>query len=432
MKKRFSISIAIMFACGVHLHAQHFRWEASVNPVGTEGYTRILLSPEVTGQTRDPFLDIRIYDNDSVQVPFLGVYDKIVKGTDRFVEYPITDKSDRPDNCWITVMNPLSISDKLGHLVLEVNNTDASRRMTLTGSYDNNTWFAIKDEFTTTYYETYDNGVEKTSNLVRFDFPLSDYRYYRFSFDNWSEWWQNYQAPVFVARAGIMVPVNAGSIKDNLVEVPGVTITQSENAQLKMTEVDVVFTDSQFVDYLRFELIPSNPSGKFHRGARLYVLSVDSTSLGKETPMQTLLSSIVLSSHGLNELPVYGFKVKHLLLRIVNEDDAPLHIQAVHALQVKRYLLAYLEPGINYVVRFGNDSLQWPQYDLRYLGDSLAMHEMPVITVGPRKRLPDPPSPKIDPGVNSIFQDKRAIWGAIIIVILVLGWMSAKMLREMK
>lgn len=430
MKTWLSVLVCGMLVCGINVHAQHFRWEAPVNTVDTEGYTKVLLPPEVTGQTRNPFLDIRIYDSENAQVPFLGVYDKIVEGTDRFVEYPVAEKSDRPNNCWITVMNPLSESVQLNHLVLEVNNSDAKRGMTLTGSYDNKTWFAIKDEFTTSFYESYDNGMETTTNLVRFDFPLSDYRYYRFSFDNWSQWWKNYQAPVFVVRAGIMVPVNPGSVKDNLIEVPEIVIAEREDKQTKASEVEITFADSQFVDYLRFDFASSNPSGKFQRGAQLFILC-DSTSKAYPVPKQSLVSSAVISSGGLNELPVYGLKVKHLLLRIMNEDDSPLQVRAVHAFQVKRYLLAWLEPNEKYVVRFSDDSLQWPKYDLRYFEDSVAMYQLPVITVGPRKRLPDPPA-VIDTGVNSIFQDRRAIWGAIVLVVLILGLMSVKMLREMK
>lgn len=431
MNRRLSLTVISIMAGAISMCAQHFRWEVPVDPVPVPGYTRILLQPEVASETRDPFLDVRIYDSDSTEIPFLGVYDPVVKEREWFMEYPIVDKSDQPANCWITVKNPLHASDKLNHLVLEVNNASASRKMTLTGSYDNQNWYAVKDEFTTTYYETPGGGMEVTTNLIRFDFPYSDYAYYRFTFDNWSAWWKDYQAPVFVVRAGILVNVNAEPVQDNYIKLPGVTVTQNENKQLKMTQVDILFADSQLVDVLRFNFSTTNPAGRFQRGARLYELSVDTGPAGNDAPKETLLSSAVISSGGFNEFAVRA-KVKHLVLRIANEDDQPVSVDSVHALQVKHYLLAYLQPSEHYFLRYGNDSILHASYDLRYLEDSLATRETPVVGTGPKTRLPELPAPVQPSGVNSFFADSRVIWASMTLVVLLLGLMSVKMLREMR
>ncbi|HTF03390.1 MAG TPA: hypothetical protein VK826_05160 [Bacteroidia bacterium] len=427
MKNLLNIFVLVCLAVSPAT-SQTFRWEVPVEPVDSPGYHRILMQPEVTGAVQWGFPDVRIYDSAGIEIPYLIVYDTTRKGIDRLVELPITDRSDDPKNSFITIMNPLHY-DGLNHLVLEVNNADATRRMTLSGSYDNQNWFAVKDEYTTTYYETFNGGEEKTTNLVRFDFPPNDYTYYRFSFDNWSEWWKEYRSPVFVVRAGRMERTTPVSIRDNWMELPGVSIQQTENKTLKMSEIDIVFADTQLVDYLKFDLSTVNPTGEYLRGARLYEITNEGFADNKP-PQQSLLSITMLSSEGPNEIRVHGRRVKHLLLRIVNADDQPLRVEKVHAIQVKSYLVANLNPAMNYTLRFGNDTVQFPEYDLKYFLKNNVI-EMPVVSTGSRKALEPPTKPKVS-GVNSVFEDNTLIWGAIVIVVLILGLMSVKMLREMK
>ena len=427
MRKQLSVLFLNMLACGVVLHAQHFRWEAPVMPADSTGYTRILLQPEVTSGMHASFADVRIYDMDSVEIPYLGVLDRVVKGTQRFVEYPVTDKHESPGHSWITVENPLYKTDPLNHLVLEVNNTDVKREMSLSGSYDGVNWYAVKDEFYFSFHETYRDNKETTTRLVQFDFPNSDYRYFRFNFNNWGDWWIGHRAPVFVVRAGILIKTNTASVKDNWLEVPAPAITQTENVQQKTSEVHMLFTDEHFVDHIRFTLSTTNPNGKFFRGARLYAITEDSIN-GKRVQQERLLSSAILSADALNEMNVGG-KVKHLLLRIVNEDDQPVRVDAAQAIQVKHYLLAYLEKDKRYVLRFGNDTVYAPKYDLRYQEDSLVTYELPVVTTGARiARAPQ--APEVE--AYSLWKDRRLIWAAFAVVVALLGWMSVKMLREMK
>jgi hypothetical protein len=122
--------------------------------------------------------------------------------------------------------------------------------------------------------------------------------------------------------------------------------------------------------------------------------------------------------------------VKHLLLRIVNEDDQPVHVEAAQAIQVKHYLLAYLEKDKQYVLRFGNDTVYAPKYDLRYLEDSLVTYELPVVATGQRKALSVQQTAVFE--TYSIWKDRRLIWAALAVVVVILGWMSVKMLKEMK
>jgi hypothetical protein len=130
-----------------------------------------------------------------------------------------------------------------------------------------------------------------------------------------------------------------------------------------------------------------------------------------------------------------------LCLHIENEDDQPLKVNGIHPIQIRQYLIAYLEKGKSYYIRYGSDSVGFPRYDMRYKAEQLALHEMPIVGTGTREALYVPGSPAGSPQATaaqaqvastSLLENKGAIWSAIAIVVLILGWMSVKMLNEMK
>lgn len=438
------LSVICVSALVLNADAQYFRWKSPVEKRDTSGYVRVLLQPEVTGELRNDYPDVRLYDEDDKEIPYIIGEDQIVQGTTRFVEYPVVAKRDVPDNSYITIENPLYKTEHLDHLCLEVNNTEVSREMVLSGSYDNVKWFAIKDEFTSSFYESFEEGAAKTTNIVRFDFPLSNYRYYRFMFDDWYSWWWDYdyyyESPVYIVRAGCLVDVNPASVPNQRMEIPGVKYTQKEFG--KTTAIDIQFDQLQYLDYIRFDLSSPVAPGTFHRGARLY--EVDSTHKCDGT-LENHTSSTIVSMGSLNEFSLYGHRVRHLCLHIENEDDQPLNVVAIHPIQIRHYLIAYLEKGKDYYIKYGNDSVAFPRYDMRYKADQLAVSQLAIIGTGTREALfvpgavgtagqqPGQPVPPIAQAeATSIFENKAAIWTAIGIVILILGWMSVKMLREME
>lgn len=427
MKKLHSIICA--FALTVSANAQHFRWKAPVQPADSSGYVRILLQPDVTGEMRVGYPDLRIHDESNKEIPYVIARDKLVEGTMQFVEYPVVAKSMKPGYSYVTVENPLHKTDPLKQICLVVNNTEANREMTLVGSYDNVNWFAIKDEFSMSYYETYYHDSSQTTSVVVFDFPLTDYRYFRFNFDNWDHWWwyDDYAAPVFIVRAGTMVKSNPASIPNQRMEIGGVKYSSMEIG--KTTAVDIVFDHPNYVDYMRFTLSSEIAPGTFHRGARLYL--ADSTHhCDKETGQ--VLSSTILSNGGLNEFALNGRKVDRLCLHIDNEDDRPLHVNEIRTIQIKQYAVAFLEKGKQYTLYYSDDSIPAPRYDLRYSADDLALHEMNVIGTDARVAIPFNAPPPAEEVEQPFYENRIAIWAAIAVVILILGWMSVKMLREMK
>lgn len=435
------LTVAGIFLLPFASAAQSFHWESPIDPVPADGYYRLLLNPEVTSHLTGNFSDVRIYDKDSIETPYLIYKDDARQGVDRFVTYQIVEKHLVRGCCsHITVRN--SLGNPIDHIVLEVNNADASRQMTLSGSYDGQSWFAVRDQFTVASFNTWEKGARKTTSLIRFDFPLTDYKIYRFNFDDWYWWWHDddYHYPIFVVRAGYTEPT---FIPEECLDIPRPQITQSDSVKRKQSFINITFADSQYVDHLRFNISTKKKGKDYYRAAQLYEI-VERMENGKKVTREIPISTTILGSVNANEINLGMLRVKRLQLRIENGDDQPLIIDSVQAFQVKHYLVAELEKSNSYVLRFGNDSIFSPVYDLQYFKAKIPQAP-PVINSGKRK---DISSQKISPATmkgivadkkaaaqikdDGIFKDKRVIWGAIGAVVLLLGFMTTKMLKEMK
>ncbi len=332
--------------CSSTAFSQTFSWEAPVDSVTKDGYYRILLQPDVTSQLRGDFSDVRIYDKDSLETAYV-VYKDEKTVVDRFVTYQMVEKHLVRGCCsHITVRN--SLGNSIDHIMLEVNNADVSRKMTLSGSYDGRSWYALRDQFTVQSFNTVNKGEKKTTSLIRFDFPLTDYTYYRFEFDDWWWWWhhdydERHRYPVFVVRAGYTEPT---VIPEECVKIPAPAIVKTDSAKtnpiaIGYSYVRITFADSQYVDHLRFH-VHAKKNSDYYRPASLFELTeikTDSGTIVEENP----IAATILSSMNDNEINLATRRVKTLLLRIRNDDNQPLIIDSVEAVQVKNYLVAELE-----------------------------------------------------------------------------------------
>jgi hypothetical protein len=113
------------------------------------------------------------------------------------------------------------------------------------------------------------------------------------------------------------------------------------------------------------------------------------------------------------------------LIEIENQDNPPLNISSVKAFQLNRYLTAWLSKDTRYTIRFGQPTLKSPIYDLAFFKDSIP-NDVKIIEPRDVQTLA-----KSDIIVQqSFFTNKNIIWAAIVVVMIILGYMSVKLIRE--
>ncbi len=142
--------------------------------------------------------------------------------------------------------------------------------------------------------------------------------------------------------------------------------------------------------------------------------------------------SFTLTSTKPNEIALFhSLKTDTLFIRIENQDNPPLTIERIAAWQLPRYLSAYLEKDKSYMVLMGNPKLAAPQYDLSYFADSLD-RELPGITIDTAGMQAIGKPAKVVTQGFTLFSSQGWIWIAIAGIILLLGFMALRMLRDMQ
>jgi hypothetical protein len=415
--------LLLLVLAPVLLHAQNYHRQCHVQQVSAPGFYRILLTPEITGQMKSDLSDIRLFDEKDTEIPYLLYKDTAHRGVDRFVSYEIVEKEYKQGCCsHIVVKNTLANS--IEEIMIEVNSADSRRNMTLSGSYDNKQWFALKDRFDAVDFDSYEKGSKKTTSLLKFSFPKSDYTYYKFDFDDWKGWWNNFKYPVFIVKAGYIEPT---FIPEETQETPSPALNQAEDRKVKQSLIHLSFPEAEYVDHLRIDTRQAEEKQTgYYRAASVYEL-VKKDSLHTE---ERFLGSTILSSLSENEFNLHHTLIRNLLVRISNLDDQPLQITGVHGFQVKHYLVANLGGEIEYYLKYGCDTLNTPQYDLQHFRDKVPALP-PVLSVSGYKDIYKPAPPKEGQKASGFFNNKSVIWIAIVLVGLLLAFMVTRMLKEM-
>jgi len=173
--------------------AQQFNWQASLAPVSSDGYYKILLSPEIVSKLNDNLGDIRLYSIDNKEIPYVNEVEVPFETKDYFVEYKIIEKKELtswPYYTRLVIHNPKKT--EISNIQLVIRNTDVSKSLKLSGSDDNKNWYSIKDSYR--FHSMYSD--ETTSVIKIIDFPVSNYEYYEILIDDWKN------NPINIVKAG--------------------------------------------------------------------------------------------------------------------------------------------------------------------------------------------------------------------------------------
>jgi len=404
-RKIFKITLLVIaVTCFISVaRAQVYRSEAKISRPGESGYYHILIEPRISAHLNSDFSDIRIFEKGRTEVPYIIREEKAFTAKKLFTGYSIVSK-DQVKGCCTRLVLQNPSGSRISSLSLFMRNSDVHKKMRLSGSDDKAAWYVIKENYEVNSVFS-DSG---TAEIKILDFPLSNYEYYLLEIDD------STTAPVNILSAGYYTTY---SRIGNYTELPAPSIMQSDSSSVKRSFVKVSFNAPYNFDRLAFEI-----EGPKHylRNARLMVID----EKGKIAPYAA--ATFTLSSRAQQQPDIGLKKVKDFYLVIDNNDDVPLKIKGISGFQLTRYLAAYLEKDKEYILRFGSSTAGFPTYDVEYFRDSIPS-DIPLVTVGE----------VITAGTNEqkterSSTEKILIWSAIGAVVILLGFMSFKMVREMK
>ncbi len=410
--------VALFFCCycTVTLMAQSFKYKALLDTVAQTGFYQIRVSPELSSHVKTDFSDVRIADEKGKWVPHLikNVLPDLVQSA--FKEFPVL--SNEITDSGITkliienkgtglVINNVPVKN-ITQLVLFIKNASVSRYASVSGSNDLQHWYIIGENILLS--KNYETAESYFINSISFN--TSDYKYFKLLINN------EKADPLNIIKAGSYTNFTYYA-ENNLTGNPGALLIQKDSSDGK-SYITVKNSAAFHIDRLNIDA--SGPKF-FERMAELHVPLSDSQE--NKTGYQTV-ATLKISSAGSNSFDIKKMNTRIFYIIIDNKDNPPLKINSVGTSQQLNNIITYLEQGKQYQVLAGNDDAAAPDYDLQFFKDSIPA-SIAMLGTGPFIKMAEPAT-----DVQKNDNNKWWLWPSIIAAIIMLGFLSWKLLGDMK
>jgi hypothetical protein len=389
--------------------SQDFVAEALLGKPEENGFYKFEILPSNSSWLTQDFANLRIHDPSGQQVPYIIEEDSEYI-TQEFTEYKTSTTVDPGRSTNLIIENP--DDEPIQNVHIRIRNAEVHKTAVLSGSDDRENWYALKDRF---YFDPIRNP-HNISELRVLDFPLSNYRYYRLAIND------SVTAPLNIISVGFYRSVQKRPAYWGILPV---SVTRLDSVDIKQTFVRVTLDTSHWVDRIK---VNAEGSPFFLRSATLYVFQEGKDKRGKSYEVMNSLGKVDLSNDGEALLDINSTKGRKFLLVVDNLDNPVLPEIHVEILQLRRVGIAWLEGRKEYKMMAGNAHMHLPSYDLPKFKNKLPVN-MPMLTPAV---LHASGITAMTEAARSFWNTKSVVWIAIVGVILLMGILSAKMIREAK
>jgi len=407
--KKIILSLIVCLACAVTSMAQGFKRMVSLPETQNKGFHKIIISPEISAKSAVNYADFRIFNAQKKEVPYIIRKDFVRKQHKTFVPYQLIAKSTPGDTATEIIVKNQS-ANNINNLCVFLNNAEVSKQIIISGSYNQKQWYAVKQNYNI-------SGIANENNVTELNtiyFPLSDYTFYKILINDKNS------LPVKVLKAGYYQDsVSYG--EETLLKAP--QIIRTENTIEHITTIQLNFDAEYAIDKIKLNI---NAPTLFRRSISIYALRNNNGKLYKEYIQETTLQA---ASDNLIRLD--NIHAQKIIFEIKNDNNPLLEISQINCYQLSQYIIAYLEEKGDYILKFGNDSLQSPVYDLAYF-ENIIPTSIPIIETSKLSIINNPEKP-VNVAVKPFYYNNKIfLWTAIVAVALLLLMITSKMLNEMK
>jgi hypothetical protein len=404
MKKIFLLVITAISIIG---YSQNFNYKVELNKVDSTHYYKIQLSPKITSKLKADFSDIRLYNENNIEIPYIFQVENITNEKELFSEYKIIsiEHFKRHSYTRIVIQNPNKT--KINNIALRIKNADVRKHLKLNASYDNENWYVLKDNY---YYNSINNS-ENTSEIRIMNFPFSDYEYYELLIGDY------FDKPINITQAGYY-----NTIKENGKYTKIKDVEYSIEDTLKETIVKII-TNGNYIDKIYFDI--DSPK-YYYRDAKVYVKKTEKR-LKKINSYNKNIAYSKLISNSNNTVFFNNLNEDTIFIRIENKDNYPLQINDIKLFQLNKYLISELDSSNVYHLNYKNKNVKTPDYDLIHFIDKIPTDLQTISAKKPTKI----DYKETDNNTNFNLSDYW-LWIIVGVIAIVLFYMSYKMVKEKK
>lgn len=384
----------------------NFQFKRKLSGFENGKWVKIILPNEMFGKLNTNFSDLRIFgitaENDTVQAPYFLKRPK-GKQSVKAVNFERINSSKDENGYYFTFK--LTENQPINKIKLKFKNPNFNWKVSLEGSHNQQKWFSILEDYRilSIQNETVDY------HFTTLDFPKSSYNYFRVFIKTKSK-------PEFVSARLDLKNETKPTYRNYTVN----SFAQKEKG--KQTKIDIHLKQPVPVSYLKFQV---NADFDYYRPIRLTYLSDSVKTVTGWHYNYRSLTTGVLSSVEKNAFTFPSKIVQDLRITIDNADNSPLNIKTAQVKGFVHQLIARFPEKADYFLAYGNPKAHKPVYDIARFKNKIP-HNLQTLKLGEEIRVAD----KKQSTRTSLFTNKYWLWGIIIAIVLLLGFLTIGMMRK--
>ena len=315
-----------------------------------DGWHKIMLPAEIRGNAKPDLADLRLYNSNKKEVPYIISQNNKATPAGTFVEYTIVEQTAIPNKSTTLIL--ANLKPQISELTLYIANANVIKIYRISGSNDRSQWFGLIDR--NSLYNLRDP--ENTSVLKQLSLPLSSYKFIKIEFDDTKS------LPLNILKAGYFQTntITGG----RLLEVfPALKTRQRQ----KKTLIEATFVTKQHVAQVEFVI--TNPT-LFRRKVRIYTLE-EQKRRRKTSIIENTVAQFEVSSDTTTSFQIPLLLSSRFFIEIHNGDNEALTIPKIKFYQHPVFLVADMKIAETYSIKSGNQKLPKPDYDLGYFLNKL-------------------------------------------------------------
>lgn len=400
-----------MLVCPLFLYGQQEQYTYKRAVKGGSGeWNKIVIPDELYGKITPHLADIRILgitaEKDTVEAPYI-LQVTANKTTDKDIRFTAINSVHNEKGYYFTFK--LDEAELTNQIDLDIHQQNFDWMISLEGSHDQQEWYTIVDHYRIL-------SIKNSLTDFRFttlSFPETSYRFLRVCI-------HEKEKPVL---EGIRI-TRQQSIDGVLKNYSVSQMKTTENQQIKQTEIEVKLPMAVPVNWLKIHV---SQTYDYYRPVTInYVSDSVKTEKGWQYIYNTLVYGTLSSLTDNTFHSDAGVITNRLKILVHNQDNQPLTIAAVYVKGYENSLITRLTNGADYFLFYGHPDAATPNYDLVRFQDKIPA-TIPIATLGEEQVIRQQVE---TPTTQPLFNNKKWLWAIMILIIVILGWFSLKMIRK--
>lgn len=406
-RTKISLSFALLLH-GSFAFGQMGQYGACRELVGVKELWHKLVLPDDLFEKVSPDLaDLRIYGltagGDTLEAPYV-LQPAIEETVEKDVPFQTINPSKNEQGYFFTWELPAQSAINEIDLDFEQHNFDW--RANLEGSQDQREWFTIVEG-----YRILSIRQEQTDfHFSKLVFPSSKYRFFRLRIDSPIR-------PVLNAAKISLKETRPGRF--NTYKAHSTKLGEDRKLGRSILDIDL----ENPVPVCRLKIGVKDQLDYFRPVTIAYATDSVKTDKGWDYNYRTLATG-TLNSFEENEFRFESTILSKLRIVVENQDNQPLQLDSVEARGYVYELWARFSAPAAYYLCYGNPKAAKPQYDIDRFSDKIPQ-PLPAVELGVEQSIDQ----KAEQEQIPLFLQKSWLWVIMVLIILVLGLFSFRMMR---